>query len=571
MKKRLWAFLLALSVVLTACGVEEEQELGDFVVRASIGGQPETLDPAHVRGTAGQTVVSHLFENLLRWETGPNGQCALAPGQAESYTAEESYDGSVTYTFTLRRGLEWSDGRSITAQDFLYTWRRLFDAEAPAAGLSNLAMLRGYEAAMAGDLEALGVAAPDRYTFTVTIESPCAYFLDLFCAGVMTMPVPERAVRRGRWGEDADHLVTNGPYTLESVDGERAVLVRSGHYHDRKSVGPDQLEFLWEGSYEDFASGELDLIDAIPAETLSLLNTDGISWQLGPVLSTYTLLLNNAAEPFDNEFVRRAFVQAIDLEALLAALDSPTETAATGIVPRGVTERGAPPAEEEPPEDDLPPLPGTEPEEPEEPTVWDFRAAGDANRTAAVLSAEERRSEAARLLAQAGYPGGRGFPAVEYYYVNTAQNRLVAQTLRDQWMAALGVSVTIRAVSEEELRQQLLDGTYTCASFPISSGINDASAFLSRWGTGKVGNLVRSNILAYDLLIEIAGVTFDTAAREAYLHDAEEILLDSCGVAPLFFYGRGYAVASGLTGLCRQGSGIFHLQHLRRPETEGTV
>ena len=126
-------------------------------------------------------------------------------------------------------------------------------------------------------------------------------------------------------------------------------------------------------------------------------------------------------------------------------------------------------------------------------------------------------------------------------------------------------------MSEEELRQQLLDGTYTCASFPISSGINDASAFLSRWGTGKVGNLVRSNILAYDLLIEIAGVTFDTAAREAYLHDAEEILLDSCGVAPLFFYGRGYAVASGLTGLCRQGSGIFHLQHLRRPETEGTV
>ena len=168
MKRRLWAALLALGLLLelSACA-------------------PQVPEGPEEEEACGQTITAHLFENLLRWEVDEDGQASLACGQAERYTVEELYDGSVVYTFTIRRDLKWSDGRTITARDFLFTWQRLFDQENPAAGITGLSMLRGFYPALEnGNLEGLGVAAPDRYTFTITLDTPCAYFLEVFCAGV---------------------------------------------------------------------------------------------------------------------------------------------------------------------------------------------------------------------------------------------------------------------------------------------------------------------------------------------------------------------------------------------------
>ena len=568
MKKRVWAALLALGLLfeLAACvpdtptGPEDE----DFTVRAALGARPDTLDPAYQREACGQTIAVHLFENLLRWEVDEEGQAVLGCGQAERYTVEELYDGSVVYTFTLRRDLKWSDGRNITARDFLFTWQRLFDRENPAAGITGLSMLRGYYPALEeGNLEGLGVAAPDRYTFTVTLDTPCAYFLEVFCAGVMTMPVSERAVRREGWGTDPERMVTNGPYTLETFDDGGAVLVRSDSYHNPKSVGPDRLEFRWDGDWEDFSAGTLDLLSPLSLEEAEEQAAAHTYWRPAPVLSTYTLLLNNEAAPFDNNLVRDALARALDPEALMEAAGTVLDTAASGLVPSGVTERGLILEKEEKPEDDVPQLPPVDGEEEPDP-VWDFRAAGNSIRPA-LPALEDQRAEAARLLAQAGYPGGRGFPAVEYLYAATEQNRLLAKAMQEQWRTVLNIEISIRGVDEEELRSLLLAGDYACAGFNIASSLDDASVFLNRWVTDRPGNLVRSNNRGYDLLIEIAGVTFDTAAREAYLHDAEEILLSACGVIPLFFHGTAYALADGLQGLYRSSTGVFYLQSLRRP------
>ena len=139
----LFALLLALTLLLSACGAQEEPQPPEdaepepFTLSVSLPGQADTLDPLRSTAQGTESILHHLFENLMRWEDDGTGHAVLVPGAAESVDTEESYDGSVTYTFTLRRGLEWSDGRSITAQDFLYTWRRLFDAEAPAAGLPS--------------------------------------------------------------------------------------------------------------------------------------------------------------------------------------------------------------------------------------------------------------------------------------------------------------------------------------------------------------------------------------------------------------------------------------------------
>ena len=289
MSRKILALLLALSLAagLLSCGEQEQmQEDEAFAVRAAVCQRMTSLDPAHLSVDGGETVITCLFENLLRWEQGEDGQAVLMPGQAESYTAEESYDGSVTYTFTIRRGLRWSDGEEITAQDFLYTWQRLFDQDNQAVGITNLYMLRGYYAAHTeGDLSGLGVSAPDDYTFVITLDTPCAYFLEEFCAGAMTMPVQEKAVSQSGWDSDPGKWVSNGPYVLESLDGERAVLVRNEEYYDQSSIGPDQLEFLWDGSYEDFTAGELDLLTDVPEEAVEQLAAEE-GWQPDPELST---------------------------------------------------------------------------------------------------------------------------------------------------------------------------------------------------------------------------------------------------------------------------------------------
>jgi len=570
MKKRLLALLLIVSSILglAACGGtaspdEAGQEEKELIVRAAVCKRQIMLDPAHLSDVGGQMIVGHLFENLLRWELDEEGQLVLAPGQAESYTVEESYDGSVTYTFTIREGLEWSDGKAVTAVDFLYAWKRLFDQDNIAKGITGLFCLRGYtEAYNTGDLTNLGVAAPDRYTFIITLDKPCAYFLEEFCAGAMTMPVPERAAKRSDWGTKAAKLVCNGPYTLERLDDKSAVLVKNEAYYDLDSIGPQQLEFVWEGTYEDYAAGELDLI----ADLSRTQAAEEATCETLPVATTCTLLLNNEAEPFDNEFVRQALAAALDKDAVLAATGSTTETVATGMVPTGVRERGAVPEKKEPePEPVGLPNAVPEPEEETEEPAWDFRSVGDSNRQEeAQLTTEERYEEARNLLAQAGYPDGRGFPEIEYLYVSTVQNRLAAEELQRQWKGVLNIDIAIRGMEEDELRPLLLEGAYSCASFDITSTWNDASFFLSRWMTGKAGNLVRNNNRGFDLLNDIAAMTVDTAAREAYLHDAEEILLRSCGVIPLYFYGRTYALAEDLQGLGTLSTGKFFLQYLER-------
>ena len=121
----------------------------------------------------------------MRWEDDGTGHAVLVPGAAESVATEESYDGSVTYTFTLRRDAKWSDGKALTAKHFLYTWRRLFELEDTPAVVSKLYMVEGYFDAKREKNGALltGVSAPDQYTFVITLTGHYAYFLDEFCAG----------------------------------------------------------------------------------------------------------------------------------------------------------------------------------------------------------------------------------------------------------------------------------------------------------------------------------------------------------------------------------------------------
>lgn len=589
MKKTLSLCLLAalLLPLLTACArTEEPPEEGDgqFTLRVCATAAQPSLDPLTASQAGGDTLIFHLYENLMRWQDDGTGHAVLAPGVAESYVTEEHYDGSVTYTFTLRRDAKWSDGKAVTSKHFLYAWRRLFEMEEPPSAVSKLYMVEGYFDAKRekkGEL-LTGVSAPDQHTLAITITGHYAYFLDEFCAGAMTMPVREDVVKKygADWGRKAEAVVSNGPYQLKSMDSASVTVERSGHYGRAAADGPEEITFLWQGdseaAYQQLTEGGLDFLAGLPQSEVEARSQEG-TLAVEPVPSTYALLMNSAAAPFDNEFVRQAFALVVDPAAVTAAAADPTLHAATGFVPHGVTNRDdqwevADKKDTEEPGVVLPEdlVNGAGAEAEEEP-YWDYRAVGDYGRL------EEDRSagaaEARLLLSQGGYPNGQDFPEVEYLYVDTPQNAAVAAYLQQLWRTALNVEVTLRGVDEEAARGLLLSGEYAMAAFRFDPAFDDALAFLNRW-QGKFGpkdgNLVSHADRAYDLLLSVVSASSDSA-REACLHDAEELLLAARSVVPLYYYGTTSALREELTGVYRKAGGVYFFDGVHPVETEEDI
>ena len=592
MKRWLALFLSAVLLLslLAACGEkgdteqEGEEIQGDTLsLTVSVTPQQTSVDPAVASQSGGETILYHLYENLLRWTDDGSGHAVLSPGAAESYTEEESVTGQVTYTFTLRPDAVWSDGEPVTAYDFLYAWQRLFELEDTPEDVAMLYMVEGYYAAREAKDGSLltGVSAPDKQTLVITLTSHCAYFLDEFCAGAMTMPVRRDVVENygAIWGQLPTAVVTNGPYRLKSITGSAITLQRSESY--RESGGPDQLTFVWpadeDEGYSRFTAGEIQFLSGLPESVIEEQAAAG-TLQVEEVPSTYALLMSSLAAPFDNEFVRQAFAAVVDPQAVTEAAGLATLQAATGFVPWGIANRDDQWVAEEDTEtvDSDPPLPEELVEnedgagEEEERTWWDYRAVGDYGLAEEELSYESRVNQGKALLSQAGYPDGRGFPVVEYVYVDTPVNTAVAIYLKELWASALNVEVTLKTVTEEEMRQQLLAGEVALGAFRFDAAYDDALAFLQRWQSNSItagGNVVGFSDRAYDLLLSVVSAS-GNSAREACLHDAEQLLLDGKGVVPLFYYGTASQLAEGLTGVYRRSTGAYFFDAVTAAEPE---
>lgn len=587
MKKTCRSLLCALLLALCACGDKPaggelpppEEESGPYTLTVQMNEPQTTLSPAAVTRSGGETILYHLFENLLRWEDGGDGWAVLVNGQAESYTVETDYAGNATYTFTLREDAKWSDGRAVTAGDFVTAWQRLADPANDLPHRELMSAIAGYDEVLEDGTPApLGVSASGSRTLVVALKGSPAWFLEEVCAGAYTMPVREDLAGQ------TSGAVTNGAYTAAAFDRELVVLERSETYYNPDLQGPEMIRFQTAASsYEALLAGELDLASNLPDQRLQELADSGL-WTPEPVTKTYGVLLNTLAAPFDDVNVRAAFHLAVDREALAGALRDAAVRPAPGIVPYGVSDYSARPAAEDTGEkkDSLPdPNAEPEPEKPA-PTCWDFRS-----HSLEVVTAEHThdyetdRSYAQALLANAGYPGGSGFPAVEYVYVEqTIWDGILAGALKEMWQESLGVSVAVREVSQEEYESLLVptvpeeggeaaeDGewspvpAYQMAGQVFSPAYSDAGALLECWHSGSADNVTGYASDAFDILLDAAREAVSPDARDAYLHDAEAILLKDSPVIPLLCQGGSYQMADGFTGLYRAPDGVFFLYNV---------
>ena len=547
--KRRLALLLAAALCVSAlAGCARGGDAMSLSV--CVGGAPEELDPIYATEPADQTILVHLYENLMRKTAGASG-ATVTNGVAKSATSEENTDGTVTWTFQLR-GAEWSDGRGVLAGDFVYAWQRLADPANDSPFASLLSVVAGYdEVRETGDVSLLQVTAEDDSTLVVVLNGKYDWFLEEVCTAPATMPLRQdlltgesaaeetaedgaeaaEAAEAAPWWSDVAGLVTNGPYQVSGYEaGESLTLETSGTYHSDVS-GPGTLTFRFADTAEEgqalYDAGTVDFLGVLPEEQMASL-VEAESRALTPELGTWAVVFNCAQDTLMDARVRLALSLVIDRTAAAEAAGV-TARAAEGLIPPGV------------PESD----------------EADFRTSGgdlldnDPNHRA------DLQEEARALLTEAGYVSVQDLGELEYLYVDAGNGAAVAQALVQAWQSALGLRVTARAVTEEELAAALEEGTFSLAGIEIRALGNDAECFLRQWSSTGGENVSRYANSAYDTLLSVIAGAEDETARLGCLHDAEALLLEEGAVAPLYTTVTAWTLRDSLTGLVRDGRGWF--------------
>ena len=528
-----------------ATGEESTGVASGFTVQ--LGSNSETLDPALNSAIDGANTLITVFEPLLLIDE--NNE--VIPGQAESYTVSE--DG-LTWTFTMRDGLKWSDGSDLTAKDFEYSFKRLAapDTAAPYAE-TVVGMIDGYADATGNpdkqgnmttepDFDALNVvASEDGKTLTVTLSYPCAYF-DKLAAFAAMSPVQQATVEANgdAWCTEPDTYICNGPYCIsEWVPSERIVLAKNPNYvggWDSSKIVSDTITLLLledsSASYTAYNSGEAQLIKDVPTDEIPSLTKaeDGGDFYVDTILGTYYLSLNDQKEPFNDVNVRKALSLAIDRDYVANTIMQGTYTPAYNIVGPGIVDENG--------------------------MFYD-----NANGGKTYISEDyEANLEAAKqALADAGYPNGEGFPVIEYSTNDAGYHTPVAEYLQQAW-GELGITVNINKVEWASFTPMRRAGDYDASRNGWVMDYNDPSNMLELFTTGNGNNDGKYSSADFDAAIEASKVA-DKSVHFQKLHEAEDILMNDYACIPVAYYNDFWLQSPSLKGTWHSPYGYWYLQY----------
>lgn len=513
-------------------------------VSVCVASEPQTIDPALNSAVDGAIMLQHTFEGLMKWVdsgTAYNDSvnaAALAPGQAESYERAENADGTVTYTFHLRDGIKWSDGKDVTADDFVYAWKRLADPATAADYNYMIDCVVNANEIMAGekDPSELAVSAPDAKTFVVTVND-VPYFTEI-CAFPAAFPVREDIIAEygDDWTFNVDTYIGNGPYKMSVWNhNSEIVMVPSETYYEEVK-GPESITFKLmddnNAMLAAFRSGELDFIEDMPVDEIPSLLASG-ELNIVDYIGTYYVCFQTQKAPFDNALVRKAFTLAVDRNFIVEKVTQSGQVEASGFVPAGIYDAAGS-------------------------TGDDFRTKGGDYYNPYKEAYEANCEEARKLLAEAGYPNGEGFPVVEYLYNTSDAHKAVGEALQNMWQTVLGVTVTLNNQEWAVFLQTRKDGDYSIARNGWIADYNDPMSFLDMWLTGGGNNDAQYVNPTYDKLIMDAKASTDPAERMELMHKAEDIIIgEDFALCPLYFYTQKYMISDRVGGMFYTPLGYF--------------
>ncbi len=468
-------------------------------IHRGAGGDPPSLDPALGSASIAAPILSDLVEGLV--VRGARGE--PVPGCAESWTVSE--DG-LRYTFRLRAGLEWSDGTPLTAEDFVYSFRRLMDPATAASAAGLFLVLDGARAIISREAapDTLGVSAPDPRTVEVRLSAPAPYFIQLL-ANTQSVPVPRHVIERfGREWTRPGNMITNGPYVLAERIPQTAIrLVRNPRFHAASTVRIDTV--VWRpiqdlgAAFRQFRAGEIDTLLSMPPEELDWVRANQPeALHAAPIQATYYLLFNVSRPPFDDARVRRALALAIDREAITERLLK------TGVLP-----------------------------------AWSLVTPGTGGYAglktrAAGMSPAARQAEARELLREAGYGPDRPL-AVPVLYGTNEESRRILLAIAGMWQD-LGVRAELTNVEFSAAIRALRTRDFSVARSSLFALFDDPYAFLQQLRTGMPSNFSGYANPVYDARLDSANATADAASRLSLLAEAEALMLEDQPVIPIYWY-----------------------------------
>lgn len=505
----------------------EEPGKQDGVLDVCIASEPQTIDPALNTSVDGAVMIHHAFEGLVKWVNDGEGNAVLAPGMATSWDVSE--DGTE-WIFHLREA-KWSDGKPVTAQDFVYSWNRLVKPETTADYEYMLDMVKGY------DEKALAIEAVDEHTFKVVLNNRTPYFEEI-CAFPATAPVREDIVEgNDKWTFKGETYVSNGPYIMENWEhNAKITFVKNPEYHDAANVKAEKVVFhLMDDNNAILAayrSGELDFAENMPTEEVPALLASG-ELKVKPYVGTYFVCFNTKEAPFDNAKVREAFSLAIDRNFIVEKVEAAGQIPAGGFVPEGVLDaKGA--------------------------DGDDFRKTGGDYYSTKPEDYAANCEKARELLKEAGYEGGAGFPVVEYLYNTSDGHKAIGEALQNMWETELGVSVSLQNQDWAVFLQERKQGNFSIARHGWIADYNDPMTFIDMWLTGGGNNDAQYENAEFDKLVKGAKAEADPDARMKMMHDAEDLAVGKDHiVAPIYYYTNTFMVKPNVEGIYYTPLGYF--------------
>ena len=455
------------------------------------GAEPETLDPHQVTALDASLLVDALFEGLVAPDP-----VTLEPRPSGANAWEVSADGKV-YTFHLRPEAQWSDGRTVTSADYRRSVERVLTPATGASYATLLYYIDGAEALHTGrttDFATLGVETPDPLTVRFRLVNPCGFFLELLVQPVFYPVRADVVAAHGaQWTEPA-HLVGNGAFVLAEWRHRDRLIFKKNR---RDLVRLERVDALCvddlNTAYQLFLAKQLHWMPTIPRLRIEEIKRNPDSY-VAPFFGTYFFRFNVTKAPFDQPRVRRALAQAIDREEITDRLLKGGEKPVGSYCP---------------PVAGYEPAPGLK---------YDPEAAR-------------------RLLAEAGFPEGRGFPPFELRYNTDEGHKQIAEAVAQQWKRNLGLQVVSRNSEWKVFLDDMKNLSYAVCRASWIGDYGDPSTFFDCFASNSGNNRCGFANAEYDGLLAQSRTEQDKAKRLALFTRMEQILVEEeCPIAPVYRY-----------------------------------
>jgi oligopeptide transport system substrate-binding protein len=515
--------------VVSGCGRRETQvQAGDRDQILQLGNldEPVDLDPQIITSDIDSNIAYALFEGLIAYD--PKDLHPI-PGVAEHW---ESNADATVWTFHLRADARWSNGDPVTAADFVYACKRILSPKLASEYVAMHFHLKNGEAFYSGkvtDFAEVGARAVDERTLVLTLWHPVPFLPSMLCTPSW-YPVHRPTIEKfGAMDERSTawtrpgNLVGNGPFVLaEWRPNEVIRVVKSPTYWNRSQVRLQGCNFypIQDQTTEEaaFRSGQLHVTSSMPIDKIAVYKKERPDvLQESLVVATYFYRFNVLKPPLNDARVRRALSMAIDRQRIAEDVLKGGETPAGNLVP-----------------------PGT---------------GGFTSTTSVSMDIPS----AQRLLADAGYPGGNGFPKLEILYNTQEKNRKTAEAIQQMWRKNLGIDVTLAneeaKVQEDSMRQ----GNYQIARYAWNADYLDPTTFLDLLTTDNGNNQTGWSNAEYDRLYMLSETTPDQAKRLQYFQQAEAILAQESPIMPIYFWEQNCLVRTEVRGWYRNMLNIHPL------------